>query len=255
MSTNSKQTRNIAVVGVAVVGCYVAAWFYFLKKPAQLPVPVTAWSASGNHGLLRNVSLTEGVTGQAFLFAPNSFPWGTYTGVQIPDASTYELTNALSIVGWVRPRGDGYVIFFRGDHRPGLDPYCLSMQANHNLRFQISGRSDDDNTNVDAEIPYCVWTHVAATLDGSTGKMSLYTNGLLAAQISTTVRPMGPLLADQSPGIGIGNVSDGGNNFPFVGEIDSIALYDRALSAAEVKASYAEHAASAGGKVELLSTR
>jgi hypothetical protein len=85
--------------------------------------------------------------------------------------------------------------------------------------------------------------------------MSLYTNGLLAAKITTTVRPLGPLDPDESPGIGIGNVSDGGNNFPFVGEIDGIALYNRALSANEIKASYAEHAASADGRAELLPTR
>jgi len=48
------------------------------------------------------------------------------------------------------------------------------------------------------------------------GTMSLYTNGVLAAQIVTTVRPFGTLQADESPGVGIGNVNDGGNNFPFM---------------------------------------
>ena len=85
--------------------------------------------------------------------------------------------------------------------------------------------------------------------------MSIYTNGVLAAQITTTVRPFGPLDPDESPGIGIGNLNDGGNNFPFVGEIDGIALYNRALSADENEAGYAEHAANAGGRAELLPTR
>jgi hypothetical protein len=45
------------------------------------------------------------------------------------------------------------------------------------------------------------------------------------------------------------------NNFPFVGDIACVALYNRALSAKEVKAVYAEHAATADGKAELMSTR
>ena len=99
------------------------------------------------------------------------------------------------------------------------------------------------------------WIHVSGVLDDRTGTMSLYTNGVLAAQTVTTVRPFGALLADESPGVGIGNVNDGGNNFPFIGEIDEMALYDRALSADEVNAIYAEYAANAGGRVEPLPAR
>ena len=33
------------------------------------------------------------------------------------------------------------------------------------------------------------WYHVAATLEDASGRMSLYTNGSLAAQITTTIRP------------------------------------------------------------------
>ena len=262
MNKNLKTLANIAVVVFTLAACIVAAWVYF-RKPAHQHDPVASWSGSGNgkdsaggkKKKLVNVSYTDGVTGRAFLFAPNNFSYGTYTGVQIPDQPAFALTDSLSIVGWIRPRGDGYVIFFRGDHRPGLDPYCLSMQGNHQLAFGINGGDNDNTASVDTEIPYCEWIHVAATLDGRTGTMSLYTNGELAAQITTTVRPFGPLDPDESPGIGIGNVSDGGNNFPFVGEIDGIALYNRALSANEIKTSYIEHAASADGRVELLPTR
>lgn len=224
---------------------------------------VGLWSGDGNAldavtentGVLRNVSFTEGVAGQAFSFAPNSFPWGTYTGVQIPDRPAYALTRALTIEGWVRPRGDGYIILCRGDHRPGMDPYTLSMQANHDLRFQITGSDNAETAMVDANLPYGEWTHVAATLDGDTGKLSLYTNGVQAAQIETSVRPIGNLIPELTPGLGIGNLNDGGNNFPFVGDIDEIALYDRALSVDEINAIYSEHAANATGRAEPLPTR
>ena len=58
-----------------------------------------------------------------------------------------------------------------------------------------------------------------------------------------------------SPGLGIGNVNDGGNNFPFVGDLDEVGLYNRALSAEEVNAIYSENSARAGGYAAPLPPR
>jgi len=212
-------------------------------------------SVAGNNGSLNNISFTVGVVGQAFFCAPDNFPYGTYTGVQIPDQAAYALTKSLTIEGWIRPRGNGYVIFFRGDHRPGLDPYCLSLDGHMNLTFGICGGDNSLGASVKTPVELGAWIHAAGVLDDNTGTMSLYTNGVLAAQTTTTVRPFGPLLPDESPGIGIGNVNDGGNNFPFIGEIDEMGLYNRALSVDEVNAIYAEHAADAGARAEPLPNR
>ncbi len=200
-------------------------------------------SVGGNNGVPHNISYTNGVVGQASACDPENYPYGTYVGVDIPDQPAYALTNSLSIEAWVRPRGDGYVIFFRGDNRPGLDPYALSMQANNTLRFAITDQAGN-NATVQTALTYNQWWHVAATLDGNSGTMSIYTNGTLAGQTTTTVRPFGDLIPTDSPGIGIGNVNDGFNNFPFTGDIDEIALYNRALSPGEIQAIY--NAGSAG---------
>jgi hypothetical protein len=213
-------------------------------------------SVAGNNGTLQNVSFTKGVVGQAFEFNPAGSPYGGYTGVQIADRPEYALTHSLSIECWIRPRAhSAYIIFFRGDHRPGLDPYCLSMDGNQNLCFGISDGDNDHNLSVKTPVGLGAWIHAAGVLDDDTGTLSLYTNGVLAAQTTTNLRPFGALLPEESPGIGIGNVNDGGNNFPFAGEIDEVALYNRALSADEVNASYAEHAADAGEQVGPLPTR
>lgn len=122
-------------------------------------------SALGNNGVAVNITYTNGMVGQAFACDPNNYPYGTYAGIQIPDQPAYVLTNSLSVEGWIRPRGDGYCIFWRGDNRPGLDPYVLSMQGNHNLRFYI----EDESGNyafVGTNINYNQWYHVAATWDG-----------------------------------------------------------------------------------------
>jgi hypothetical protein len=209
-------------------------------------------SISGDDGSLVNVGFTDGVVGQAFSFSPNANPYGTYSGIQIPDRPIFALTQSLTIDAWIRPRGDGYMILTRGDHRPGLDPYSLSMEASQDLRFEIC--NDDHQTAVvDTTVPYGQWTHVAATLDGDAGTLSLYTNGLLAVQIHTQIKPLGALIPEMSPGIGIGNINDGGNNFPFLGDIDEVALYNRALSANEINAIYSANAANAGGRAEINS--
>jgi hypothetical protein len=242
--------KNIRVTAVGKVGRpqdgLIALW--------SVKDGMVVDSVSGNNGNLSNVSVTDGITGRAVLFAPDSFPYGTYCGVQIADQPAYALTKSLTIDAWARPRGNGYYILVRGDHRPGLDPYGLSSDGHGNYGFGICG-GDNSSASVNAHIESGVWVHVAGVLDGDTGTMSFYTNGVLAAQTTTTVRPFGPLLPDQSPGIGIGNVNDGGNNFPFIGEIDEVGLYNRALSAEEVNAIYTEHAADAGARAELLPPR
>jgi hypothetical protein len=211
-------------------------------------------SVAGNNGTLVNAGFTDGVVGKAFSFAPDSFPYGTYTGVQIPDRPAYALTKSLTVECWIRPRGTGNAIFWRGDHRPGLDPYVMAMGNRATVGFSVCA---EDNSLAGVQVPVGLgsWIHVAGVLDDSAGTLSLYTNGVLAAQTNTDVRPFGVLQPDQSPGVGIGNVNDGGNNFPFIGDIDEVGLYDRALSEAEVNAIYAEHAADAGSRADPLPPR
>src|SRR5205823_9622808 len=86
-------------------------------------------SAGTNHGVAVSTGYTAGMIGQAFNFNGGR--------VEIPDNSSFCLTNALSIMGWVHPTGPGYAILWRGDDRPGMDPYVLSMQGNNNIAFMI----------------------------------------------------------------------------------------------------------------------
>jgi len=212
-------------------------------------------SVGGNNGFLRNVSFTEGVAGRAFLFAPDNYPYNTRCGVEIPDRPVFALTKSMTIECWIRPRGNGYMIFFRGDHRPGVDPYQLSLDGQQNLSFGVCSGDNNHIASVKTPVDLGAWIHVAAVLDDNTGTLSLYTNGVLAAQTTTDIRPFGTLQPDQSPGVGIGNVNDGGNNFPFIGEIDEVGLYDRALSESEINAIYQANAANAGARAKPLPPR
>jgi hypothetical protein len=96
-------------------------------------------------------------------------------------------------------------------------------------------------------MPVGNWTHVAGTLDDATGLLRLYTNGVVAAETNTTVRPLGPLNPAYHPGVGIGNHSSqpGPFNYAFRGLIDELSVYNRALSASEIQGIYG---ADSGGK-------
>jgi len=89
-----------------------------------------------------------------------------------------------------------------------------------------------------APLPTGQWKHVAATLEGATGDMKLYVDGVLAAQTNTTVRPVGDLDPAYAPGLGIGGHSGTYGYFPFDGMIDEISLYSRALEPGEIQAIY-----------------
>jgi subtilisin-like proprotein convertase family protein len=207
-------------------------------------------SASTNNGTVQNVFYTNGVVGHAFTFDPETY---NPVRVRIADNPVFILTNSLSIEGWVRPRGNGYIIFYRGDSRSGYDPYLLSMQDNSNILFQISDvNNNSDSVGAGVYIPYNAWSHVAGTLDGNSGLMSLYVNGILVSQKTTSIRPLGSLVAADDPGIGIGNLHENtGAGFPFYGDIDEISLYNRALSSNEIGLIYA---AGSGGKLFLSTT-
>ncbi len=194
-------------------------------------------SASTNNGTPTSVSYTNGVVGQAFHLSGGH--------ISITDTPAFQLTNALTIEGWVRPRGNGYVVLWRGDNRSGLDPYTLSMQGNSNILFQIC---DANNNGVavgaGVYIPYNQWSYVAGTYNwsGSSAQMKLYINGNLVSQTNTTVHPFGPLISNLNPMVCIGSINTGG--FSFIGDLDEITLWSRALSQLEIQSIYA--AGSAG---------
>ncbi len=191
----------------------------------------TTDSAGTNNGTTPfGIAYSSGRVGQAFSFNATS------RRVSVPDNSSFILTNALTIEGWINITGDGGFILFRGDTRSGADPYALTLGASGYISFHIG--SESDYKNLDVAIPYNQWKHVAATFEGSSGDMKVYIDGVLAGQANTSLRPVGALDPAYDPAIGIGNHGGTSYNFPFNGLIDEISLYSRALSPSEIQAIY-----------------
>ena len=249
-STNASEGSNFLALANGTISRTlptVAGHIYTLSIDYRGPGIAGMWrgetngndSIYGNNGTLQNVTFTPGKVGQAFTFNPE---YDITVGVCIPDQPAYVLTNSLSIEGWVRWRGDASTIFYRGDKRPGYDPYSLTMNGG-NIAFFISDNPDNQPT-IQAPLVSNQWSHVAGTLNGNSGAMMLYVNGIVVAQTNTTTRPIGNLISTDHPGVGIGNINDGHFYRPFEGDLDEISLYSRALSASEVGAIY--NAGSAG---------
>ncbi|MER6287083.1 family 43 glycosylhydrolase [Streptomyces sviceus] len=77
------------------------------------------------------------------------------------------------------------------------------------------------------------WRHVTVTLDGSTGTMVLYVDGVEAARTTTSIKPSELYDANKDYSGYIGRSLYAGDP-AFGGEVDDFRIYDRALSAAEV---------------------
>ncbi len=127
----------------------------------------------------------------------------------------------------------------------GLDPYYVSVEPRSGtpgmLGFVVWG-ADNVNDQVEAPVPLGAWTHVAAVLEMNNcarriGRMTLYTNAVVAAETNTPVRPLSALDQYFQPVIGIGNHSSQPVrfNYHFRGLVDELSVYARALSASEIR--------------------
>jgi len=99
------------------------------------------------------------------------------------------------------------------------------------LRFRL--KTDDDVTGeikADAGglIEIDVWIHATVTWDGS--NMLVYKDGV---EVGTMAKP-GKLAIDPAVEAAIGNQPEGAENRPFDGIIDDVAVWNRALTPAEI---------------------
>ena len=121
-------------------------------------------------------------------------------------------------------------ILFRGDNRPGLDPYFLAFEGTGNkLVFGVTDANQNGATVEFSGVPFDQWLFVAGTLDDATGKMKLYVNGNLVDSITTSVRPLDALDPNWSPGLSIGCDQTGQYGEYFNGWIDEVRLSNAAL--------------------------
>ncbi len=181
-------------------------------------------SGKGNHGSISGAAWTSaGKSGSALSFD------GVDDLVTVADAASLDLTTGMTLEAWVRPTTAGgwrtvvtketsgnlvYGLFSSSDTEP---PSAI---------VTIGGSALQDIVRASSGVPASAWTHVATTYDGSSQR--LYVNG---AEVGS--RPLSGSMANTAGPLRIG----GNTVWPewFAGQIDDLRVYDRALSAGEIR--------------------
>lgn len=205
------------------------------------PHLVAYWS--GNGTLMDEVSHVpaKGMGGLVFVDGPfgKAFDFdGENSVIFVPDSNRFKLTDGLTLSCWIylkaKPKygsSPQAQIIFRGDDRPGLDPYQLRVSADMKWEFGIQD-AQNRLAMVSSPAELNAWTHLCGTWDGQTGIERLYVDGDLVAEEKTDIRPMKELDIHYSPGISIGNVQNpyGPDHYqPLNASLAEVKIYDGAL--------------------------
>lgn len=225
--TRSTRRRSRNWTGLLALLLVLTGARYAASSVSRWPGEKHARDVISEHDgrLVGGVRYVPAMEGQGFLFD------GKDGGVTIPDVEPLRLTRSLTIQSWVRvdgypPEGQDYgFVVFRGDDRPGRDPYFLGTRTEGVLVFGIDGETG--NARLQTPIPLGQFIRVTASLDDHTGLMRLLFNDRVVAQTVTPVRPFHDLDPSAHPGIGIGNHASqpaSRYNMPFHGVIDELSV-------------------------------
>lgn len=172
------------------------------------PLTGPQWSANGRFG-------------KALLFD------GTDDWVTVPDASSLDLTSDMTAMAWVKPLSTtGWRSVLLKERPDGLSYGLYSHNdQEHPAGYVHTEGIDRAATGVQHADPG-VWTHLAVTL--GEGQVRIYVNGVLER---SEVAPGAMPTSDDPLRIG-GNTVWGEY---FHGLVDEIRIYDRSLSAADIR--------------------
>lgn len=169
-------------------------------------------------------SLTPGLSGNALNLSKGD-------RLLVDDAPTLNPGSQITISAWIKPAASGTQYVVRKGRQDATDGYELGLSSDGKVFVRFNQATSGDAFRVNSTSKYpttgTVWLHVAATYDGSTIK--LYINGVLQASRNAVFQIAGNTLP-----LSVGAQDDGLRGY--VGAIDGVKLFNRALSAAEIAA-------------------
>ncbi len=145
--------------------------------------------------------------------------------VEMPNQSRFALAD-WTIQAWVKPAaaGAGGTVICR-EVAPGVANYCLGLVAGVPVvRFTPFDRTADIAAAASAALAADEWTHLAASFDGVSGRLSIFVNGDCVATTLTVKHPA----ASGSGPVRI-RVGEG-----FAGLIDEVAIFGRELNEGDI---------------------
>lgn len=203
---------------------------------AHWPLDGNAEDLLGNHngsdsGVTFGVEGAANHTGTAAEFnGSNSTITVPFDSAINPESFTLSMwVNADSTSGFASP------ITSRDDTPGSVHGYLVYNDSSGNWNFWTGtgGPSGAWNQMSGGPVEVGSWTHLAVSYDDASQTKRLYVNGTLAGSNSAAnlYSPNGP----QSENLHIGSGADNGGSFYFDGLIDDVALWNHALTPAEIE--------------------
>jgi hypothetical protein len=150
--------------------------------------------------------------------------------VTIPDSADLDLTGPMTVAAWVRPDTINTSSIVRKSVQNATGGYELGLSNDGTAFFRLNQPTGLNTYRVDSGTGVTAlvagqWVHLVGVYDGT--NMNLYVNGA-----PRTAKP-GPAAIDTNDvPLAIGAQSNGSS--PMDGAVDSVHIYDRALTGAEI---------------------
>ncbi|HTX21832.1 MAG TPA: LamG domain-containing protein, partial [Candidatus Aquilonibacter sp.] len=216
-----------------------------MTGPGQLPSGLVAlWSGEGNGDdsvggnnatPIGNVTFAEGQVGQAFCLDGHS----SYLTVPASPSLNVGAGDGLTITAWIKPNAfdvdvsGAPIIEWDSETTDGCE-----LWSGGSLFVNIRDLSGNGHTvNFSYAFDTNNFQFVAMTYDKNSGNIFLYING-----VAVTSKNYGSFTPQTTYPVNIGRRTGQpvGNGDTYGGLIDELAIYNRALSASEIEAVYAE---------------
>jgi hypothetical protein len=207
---------------------------YWRLNDAPGSTAVRDWSGWGNNGTLSGLDpgtvwVAAGPEGGTLSVQGKGY-------VNVPDSASIDsITDQLTVAAWMNvqhPIPDYSTAISRQIGTTEEQHYHLSINSGAQAILFVNpvGGKVVLGSPTNAPLPQQTWVHLAGTYDGSVAR--LYVNGKEVQHLPAT----GPFAAETDPVILSGNANYAGFIVSeFVqGELDSVMLYRRALSADEI---------------------
>ena len=221
-SNNTAESLSVNVVVLNTVAQVPAGLVAAYSFDAGSGTTAADISGKGNTGTLANATWTAaGKFGSALTFD------GTSSQVNIPDNTTLDLTNGMTLSAWVYPTNASaaWRTVILKESAADL-VYGLYSSSNtgfpQGMRFAGGVAQAASGT---AALPVNTWSYLAVTYDGANVRM--YVNAVLTGTIAATGN-----MANSANPLRIGGNAIWGEFF--AGRIDEVRIFNRALPVAEV---------------------
>ncbi len=212
--------------------------YWSMNAPDMTSTTAYDRSGAGNTGTLQdNAAGSRGVIGQAITLD------GSFDRIDVGDMPTLEGQSALTISSWVRPSS---LVDYAGilcKYSSTTSDTCLQaggsgVGSSSAINAAVRNGSDAYGYTSGSKLTAGVWTHVAMVFDGSlsgnANRLKVYVDGVQEALTFSGTIPATTVSNAQNFIIG----RTGGASNYWNGKLDEVRAYNRALTAAEIKAQY-----------------